>query len=354
MKFCLELVLTILIGICLLKCGNEEDSNTSQAFNFKFEGVEFDPHNEQVLTAAVVDRSNGRIVKQESTSVAEGGFSFEWTGLLEASKNYFLDYYVDMNGNGVCDDPQTDHSWRLKIEEVSNDLNFTDTHHTDFKRVCTTFNGSNESIEEGTDLVISGQLSLDEGISEVDGLSAGAAIVGANVFVEGFPEQEVKTDAQGKFALNITVPSAALLANSYQVVMWYTEANANSSIISWDTEAVRIGAKKEISYDGSSNELDIGSVSLQYTKKAKITLIDAVSSSGISNCWVEIPDYGFQLIVKSKGEGTYLVDYLPEGTYKLNFDCSGYEVRSETIQIEKAEKLGEIQLIPTVSLNPSA
>ncbi|MFK7823925.1 MAG: hypothetical protein AB8G05_07205 [Oligoflexales bacterium] len=258
-----------------------------------------------------------------------------------------------MNSNGSCDEPQTDHSWRVKIEEVSGDLIFTDSHHTDFKRICSTFSDPIEANSNSTELQISGQLNLDEAISEIEGQSAGAALEGATVFVEGYPEYEAKTDVQGAFTLNIEIPSSSLLANNYQIVMWFTEENDDSDIITWDTEAVRVGAKKEISYDGNSNEINMGSVSLLYTKKAKISLADSESSAKLSNCWVEIPDYGFQLIVKPKGEGIYLIDYLPEGSYKINVDCLGYAVRSETIQIDKANGLDEIQEIQTIILTPS-
>ncbi|NRA47334.1 MAG: hypothetical protein HRU09_20480 [Oligoflexales bacterium] len=89
-------------GFFIAGCGSEDSSSTINTYRLNFQGSEFDPHNEQVLTAAIIDRSNGAVLVQENATVSNGSFSFEWTGLLEESKSYFLDYYVDMNG-GLLD-----------------------------------------------------------------------------------------------------------------------------------------------------------------------------------------------------------------------------------------------------------
>ena len=349
-----RILFLVLVGLFLSQCGSNEDDIGLPTYSFSFQGSEFDPHNDQVLYVAVVERSQDQVLIRDSVTVKDGVFAFEWEDLFEESKDYFLDYYVDMNGNGVCDEPQTDHSWRVKIDNVNENLSFTDTHHLDFKRVCHSFSDESQTEDSDTEIQISGQINLSDGISDFEGLSPGAALEGATVFVEGYPESEAKTDSQGVFSLKVKVPTNSLTANNYQVVIWYTEANKNSSIITWDSESVRVGAKKGITFDGTDSDLDLGVVDLVYTKKVKMTIEDASSLEKLSNCWVEVPAYEFQLIVKPKGDGIYLVDYLPEGSYQIRIDCQGYEQYEMTIQVGSSASFGEVQELEAVSLTPAS
>jgi hypothetical protein len=96
-----------------------------------FNGTGFAPHNGQTLHAAVVEEDSGNIVKTDSQVVTDGKFSFDWD-VLEMGKTYRIDYYADLNGNGKCDAPPTDHVWRESIPAVTGDVTDDVTHSIDF------------------------------------------------------------------------------------------------------------------------------------------------------------------------------------------------------------------------------
>jgi hypothetical protein len=99
-------------------------------------------HNGQVLHANVSQQgvAKGAAVWQDQTTIAGGSFTLTATGILKKGTQYFLNYYVDVNGNGACDVTPTDDVWRLPIPPVSDSLVITVTYNTNFANLgCSGF-----------------------------------------------------------------------------------------------------------------------------------------------------------------------------------------------------------------------
>ena len=87
------------------------------------------PHGGQPIHVAVVDSTTHKVVAEKSGTVsktAEPSFSFTFPGVLQAGKNYEVDYWIDSNFGGgtlgVCDAKQHDHQWRVKLGKVTGDV----------------------------------------------------------------------------------------------------------------------------------------------------------------------------------------------------------------------------------------
>ncbi len=49
-------------------------------------------------------------------------FTLMGTGALVKGQSYFLNYYVDVNDNGACDQTPDDHVWRIDIAPVQDNV----------------------------------------------------------------------------------------------------------------------------------------------------------------------------------------------------------------------------------------
>lgn len=110
-------------------------------YDLTFSGTAFLPHAGQTLKVVVLEQSGDAVAAEDQATVAaDGSFSFTWPAVLKGGVAYEVTYYADLNGNGACDAPPTDHGWQKDIEAVSADVTLTVTHNTDFAAdVCTHF-----------------------------------------------------------------------------------------------------------------------------------------------------------------------------------------------------------------------
>jgi len=116
------------------------DDTGGGTFDLDFSGTGFTPHNGEMLHVAVLDIASGaHVVTDQSQTVSGGLFSFHFPGILEQGHGYHVDYYADVNGNGSCDAPPTDHVWRTDVDNVQDNVNLQVTHNTSFTDVCSSF-----------------------------------------------------------------------------------------------------------------------------------------------------------------------------------------------------------------------
>ncbi|RMG84911.1 MAG: T9SS C-terminal target domain-containing protein [Bacteroidetes bacterium] len=116
------------------------------------------PHVGQKLEARLVDKSTLEEVARTSVDpIASADFTLTLTG--ETGKSYFVDFYADLNKNGIYDAPPTDHAWRLEADMLAagdNMLSFD--HNTNFTDIewkhLLTFNFSDMTPHVGQRLEI--------------------------------------------------------------------------------------------------------------------------------------------------------------------------------------------------------
>jgi hypothetical protein len=90
------------------------------------------PHIGQKLEVRLIDQTTG-IEAGRSTleSVPSAEFSV-FLPSIETGKNYFVNFYADMNGNGVYDTPPADHAWTMELTGVEGDEDDDFTYNTNF------------------------------------------------------------------------------------------------------------------------------------------------------------------------------------------------------------------------------
>ncbi|MCH7858808.1 MAG: T9SS type A sorting domain-containing protein [Candidatus Marinimicrobia bacterium] len=89
------------------------------------------PHLGQLFELRVVDQSDGSEVGQVRVdSIDTLDFSVSVPGLAIGG-SYNVDFYADLNGNGVYDAPGADHAWRLVLTNVQGDTTLAFAHNTD-------------------------------------------------------------------------------------------------------------------------------------------------------------------------------------------------------------------------------
>lgn len=94
-----------------------------------------DPHVGQMLEFAVEDDSTSQEVgRMKINSIPNSAFSATLSG-LELNREYQIEMYSDHNGNGLYDDPPTDHAWRIDFTNSSGDVSVDFVHNTEFKDV---------------------------------------------------------------------------------------------------------------------------------------------------------------------------------------------------------------------------
>ncbi len=300
---------------------------------------------------ALIDRDLNARIFLTDTQIIGGKFSLVKEKSLTDGHRYFLDYFADVNGNHICDAPVTDHVWRIPIDAVGANVTISDSHKMNFQDSCSSFKEAYTGPAGDTTLLITGRLLLGESVTDATGLTAGQALVGAHVFVEGYSDQDAVTDSTGAFRLAITLTKEqALTATERRLVMWYTQPKAGKTSTDWDVADARFGAIKSISL---SADLNVGDQRLNHTKAAKFRITSAADQSGISACWVRSTGLGANLVIWNGGDGNYTVDYLPPGSYDLTITCPGYQNNLVTISVGEASAKGSSEVVDDVAMTPA-
>ena len=224
------LIATILTTLLLtFACAKAKDAAPLSApvatYSLTIAGTGFDPHIKQTIHAALYDRTLRKVAATGQALIADSGiFTLVIADVLLNGRDYYLDTYVDMDGNKTCDPPPTDHGWRTKVDQVTGDVSRTIAHHMGLEDVCASFAASATEAASGTAVTVSGTLNLSDAVSGVSGLTPGQTLEGATVFLESLPDQEARSDGEGNFTLKLAVPATALTSpgTSGRLIMWYT------------------------------------------------------------------------------------------------------------------------------------
>jgi hypothetical protein len=96
---------------------------------------EMDPHAGQRFELRVVDEGSGREIARFTIPEILAAFDLE-IGDLRLGGSYRIDFYSDMNGNGLYDPPPTDHAWRFDFPDVQGDAEFTFLHNVEFTDIA--------------------------------------------------------------------------------------------------------------------------------------------------------------------------------------------------------------------------
>jgi hypothetical protein len=89
------------------------------------------PHLGQEIKVRLIDDATGKETGRATRMADLAAFSLG-IPYLEDGKTYQVDFYADMNENGIYDAPPTDHAWRLASGTVSGDKSLPFVHNTTF------------------------------------------------------------------------------------------------------------------------------------------------------------------------------------------------------------------------------
>ncbi|MBN2009820.1 T9SS type A sorting domain-containing protein [candidate division KSB1 bacterium] len=94
------------------------------------------PHVGQMLSIRVVDQASGFSVGHSIIPAISGpDFDVEMYVMIPGH-NYHIDFYADLNGNGMYDTPPADHAWRLLLTNVVGDTSLSFIHDIVFTDVA--------------------------------------------------------------------------------------------------------------------------------------------------------------------------------------------------------------------------
>src|SRR3990172_931484 len=98
------------------------------------------PHVGQKFQARVVEKGTGKEIDRQSVdAIASADFEVTFNGIL-AGHSYDVDFFADLNMNGLYDSPPTDHTWRLALDNAAADENELEfQHNTNFTDLSWTY-----------------------------------------------------------------------------------------------------------------------------------------------------------------------------------------------------------------------
>lgn len=118
-------------------CGGTKNVGNRGNFVMSFSG--FGAHIGQNFFLKVVDVAAGSTVGIATpTAIAASGISITLPGIIDSGREYRVDFWVDMNGDGILDrspngnPPGVDASWRETGTATSSGLALTFAHNTNF------------------------------------------------------------------------------------------------------------------------------------------------------------------------------------------------------------------------------
>jgi hypothetical protein len=110
-------------------------SNTLAHENLVINFSNMTPHVNQMLYLRVVDKGTMKEVGRTSQQILSSNFNLT-LAVLEPNESYFIDFFADLNSNGLYDVPPIDHAWRLELNNAKiggDTLNFT--HNASFTNI---------------------------------------------------------------------------------------------------------------------------------------------------------------------------------------------------------------------------
>ncbi len=113
--------------------------NGASAFELRFSGSGYAARNGQTIRAALVQGDTREVVGDETFVLSDGTFSFKWPSAVSAGRSYYIDHFVDTDGNGQCDPPPVDEVWRTEVSSVRGPTTIEGPHNTNYNASCSSF-----------------------------------------------------------------------------------------------------------------------------------------------------------------------------------------------------------------------
>ncbi len=102
-------------------------------FSLHMNITQMSPHSGQYFEIRLVDVSSNTIIaSEEIASISDPAFQYVFMHTMEAGGSYNVDMWTDHNGNGSYDSPPTDHSWRVQLSDVTDNISHNFHHSTNF------------------------------------------------------------------------------------------------------------------------------------------------------------------------------------------------------------------------------
>ena len=117
-------------------------NNQPARYDLTFAATDFQPHTGGTVLVAVSHADTGKVIARQAVSPVgtDGKLSVAWVGLLEAGKSYNVDYYADLNKDGTCTSPPSDHVWRYEVKNVAAKVDVAVAHNSTWGEYCDSFN----------------------------------------------------------------------------------------------------------------------------------------------------------------------------------------------------------------------
>ena len=97
--------------------------------------VGMDPHVGQPFLLRVIDaESREEVFRVTLAEIGAAAFDIDVAG-LEIGHAYRVDFFADMNGNGVYDAPPADHAWRIDLPALQGDESVSFAHTVAFTNI---------------------------------------------------------------------------------------------------------------------------------------------------------------------------------------------------------------------------
>ena len=94
------------------------------------------PHVGQLLELRVIDNVDGvEVGRTRVNPIPSSDFSINLPVLEYNDTSYTMDFYADLNKNGIFDNPPADHAWEIKFNNNFHDTTITFTHNTHFTNI---------------------------------------------------------------------------------------------------------------------------------------------------------------------------------------------------------------------------
>jgi hypothetical protein len=91
---------------------DDTDGSGAPTYALTVTGTAYDPHDGAVMHLALFDADAAELVDVEDADISGGAWSWNATGVLIEGVSYVVAWYVDLDADGDCDVPPTDHVWR--------------------------------------------------------------------------------------------------------------------------------------------------------------------------------------------------------------------------------------------------
>ena len=94
-----------------------------------------DLHVGQRLQARLINKATRSEARRVTVPEIVGGeLDVVFEG-LPPGRSFFVDFFADVNGNGIYDPPPEDHAWRISADDVAEDTVVEFAHNTDFATI---------------------------------------------------------------------------------------------------------------------------------------------------------------------------------------------------------------------------